>query len=130
MMEQEQKERYVRWQNYRINQLTFSINLFLGFAVASLAYVINIKLNSEQGLSNIEFFLPIYWWSASAVLGTIASLSRLFDFRYTARKIKDSSACDKVKAKFFGRVTWIAFWGQVITYIIGGYFFIVDVAFA
>jgi len=119
------KERYVRWQNYRINQLSFSINLFLGFAVASLAFVINIKLNSEPGSTeNVELFSSIYWWSASAILGVISSLSRLLDFRYTARKIKDSDVCDKRRAKFFGKVTWGTFWSQVITYIIGGYLFI------
>ncbi|NOZ09610.1 MAG: hypothetical protein GXP09_00975 [Gammaproteobacteria bacterium] len=123
-MDQEQKERYVRWQNYRINQLTFSINLFLGFAVASLAYVINIRINNINSSSNIALFLPIYWWSASAVLGTVASLSRLLDFRYTARKIKDSNACDKEKAKFFGKVTWGSFWAQVATFVVGGYIFI------
>jgi len=127
-MEPEQKERYIRWQNYRINQLTFSINLFLGFAVASLAYAINMKVTALQGANSIGLFLPIYWWSASAVLGIIASLSRLLDFRYTARKIKDSSECDKEKAKFFGKVTWGSFWVQVVTYVVGGYLFITSVA--
>lgn len=128
-MEQNQQERYVRWQNYRINQLTFSINLFLGFAVASLAYVINIKLTAEPNAANHDIFCPIYWWSASAVLGTVASLSRLLDFRYTARKIKDSSEDDKKVAKFFGKVTWGTFWAQVITYVTGGYVFISNVVF-
>ena len=124
MMENEQKERYVRWQDYRINQLTFSINLFLGFAVASLAYVINMKLNLGKELYNSQVYFVIYWWSASVILGTIASLSRLLDFRYTAKKIKDAKPCDKEKAKFFGKVTWGTFWAQVLTYIIGGYLFI------
>lgn len=128
-MKPEDRERYVRWQNYRINQLTFSINLFLGFAVASLAYAINIKLNAQPGSLSPELFCPIYWWSASAVLGTIASLSRLLDFRYTARKIKDSSECDKKTAKLFGKVTWGAFWAQVITYVAGGFVFISNVVF-
>jgi hypothetical protein len=128
-MDQEQKERYVRWQNYRINQLTFSINLFLGFAVASLAYIINIKINSPSNNGNAALFLPVYLWSASAVLGTVSSLTRLLDFRYTARKIKDNNACDKEKAKFFGKLTWGSFWAQVITYVIGGYAFIANVVF-
>ena len=123
-MEAEDIERYVRWQNYRINQLTFSINLFLGFAVASLAYVINLKLNKAIVPNDIALFLSIYWWSASAVLGTVASLSRLLDFRYTARKIKDSSASDKAVAKFFGRVTWGMFWAQALAYVVGGYVFV------
>jgi hypothetical protein len=39
-------ERYLRWQEYRINQLSFAINLFLSFAVASIGYAINLKLSS------------------------------------------------------------------------------------
>jgi len=128
-MDHEQKERYVRWQDYRINQLTFSINLFLSFAVASLAYVINLKIKSMQSPINLEVTLPIYWWSVSAVLGAIASLSRLLDFRYTARKVKSSNICDKQKAKIFGKITWYSFWAQVVTYIVGGYVFISTLAF-
>jgi hypothetical protein len=127
-MEPEIKERYVRWQNYRINQLSFTINLFLSFAVASLAYLINLKLTKTAIIASpAEFDITIYWWSASAVLGTIATLSRLLDFRFTARKIKNSSDCDKCLAKILGKVTWATFWAQTITYVWGGYHFIVNV---
>lgn len=127
-MDQEQKERYVRWQNYRINQLTFSINLFLGFAVASLAYIINLKVKNTAELNTADLFVAIYWWSSSAIAGSIATLSRLLDFRYTAQKIKDSSTSDKRKAKLLGKITWGLFWVQVITYVAGGYWFISKVA--
>lgn len=127
-MDQEQKERYVRWQNYRINQLTFSINLFLGFAVASLAYVVNLKVAKTAGLNQSDLLVAIYWWSASAFVGSIATLSRLLDFRYTARKIKDSSIFDKMMAQLLGKVTWGLFWVQVFSYLAGGYWFISKVA--
>lgn len=127
-MDQEEKERYVRWQNYRINQLTFSINLFLGFAVASLAFAVNLKVTNTAGLNKADLLLAIYWWSSSGVAGSIATLSRLLDFRYTARKIKDSSASDKRIAQILGKVTWGLFWVQVIAYIVGGYWFISKVA--
>ncbi|WP_316348095.1 hypothetical protein [Desulfuromonas acetoxidans] len=127
-MEPEKKERYIRWQNYRINQLSFSINLFLSFAVASLAYVINLKLtNTTIVASPAELDITIYWWAASVVLGTLSTLSRLLDFRYTARKIKNSSECDKYIAKMFGKITWATFWVQTITYVIGGCNFIINV---
>jgi hypothetical protein len=127
-MDQEQKERYVRWQNYRINQLTFSINLFLGFAVVSLAYVVDLKLKNTTGLNTADLIIAIYWLSSSAMAGSIATLSRLLDFRYTTRKIKDSSTSDKWKAKLLGKITWGFFWVQVITYLAGGYWFIAKVA--
>ena len=126
-MDPQQKERYVRWQNYRINQLTFSINLFLGFAVASLAYVVNLKITAAVGINNADLLLVIFWWSASAVSGSVATVTRLLDFRYTARKIKYSSVSDKTKAKLLGQLTWGLFWVQVTAYLFGGYWFISQV---
>jgi len=122
-MENNQHERYVRWQEHRLNQLTFSINLFLGFAVASLAFAINIKIGKS-----LQVFIPlnciIIWWSVSAASGCIATISRLLDFRFTARKIKNSSDKDKCVAKLCGYITWGFFWIQVITYVIGAIKFI------
>lgn len=122
-MNQEQKERYVRWQNHRIAQLSFSINLFLGFSVASLAYLINLKLSSENQHQELLTY-SIKWWSWSAALGCIATVSRLLDFRYTAKKIKNGGAFNSFMAKWLGPATWSAFWAQLPTYVTGSYFFI------
>jgi len=123
VMEPEQKERYVRWQNYRITQLSFSINLFLGFAVASLAYAINLKLTPNSQNTDLLVFI-VKWWSWSAGLGCSATVSRLLDFRYTAKKIKFGGKFNSFMAKYLGSVTWVAFWGQLFTYIGGAYLFI------
>ncbi len=125
-MDADQKERYVRWQNYRVTQLSFSINLFLGFAVASLAFAINAKLEGKlPGIMAIE--TVIYWWAASAGLGCIATLSKLLDYRHTARKIRDGGAFNTFMAKYCGPVTWGCFWGQVITYAIGACLFVAGI---
>lgn len=122
-MNQDQKERYVRWQNYRITQLSFSINLFLGFAVASLAYAINLKLGG-----NLHQALPldcvIILWSVSAALGCAATVSRLLDYRHTAKKIKDGGCFSTFMAKWSGSVTWGCFWLQILAYTVGAYLFI------
>jgi len=126
-MDDKQRERYVRWQGYRISQLSFSINLFLTFAIASLAYVINLKLNKI--FTPLETLNPIiFWWSACAVLGVLATVSRLLDFRHTAKIIKDGGAFNTFMARWAGRVTWGAFWAQIITYCVGAYYFISNVA--
>ena len=125
-MDTEQKERYVRWQDYRITQLSFSINLFLSFAVASLAYAINLKLNDNTQNSDLLVFI-IKWWSWSAVFGCLATVSRLLDFRYTAMKIKFRSRFNAFMSKWLGTVTWSAFWVQLATYVGGAYFFIAGV---
>ena len=126
-MDDKQRERYVRWQGYRINQLSFSINLFLTFAIASLAYVINLKLNKT--FTPLETLNPIiFWWSACAAIGVLATISRLLDFRHTTKKIKDGGAFNTFMARWSGRVTWGALWAQIITYCVGAYYFIVNVA--
>lgn len=122
------RERYIRWQNYRINQLSFSINLFLGFSVASIAFVINMML-SEKVVNNAILSMVIEWFIASAVFGGIATVSRLLDFRYTASKIMKRSRCNSFMAKWCGPVTWGAFWGQVLTYSAGAYFFLKGVIY-
>lgn len=122
-MNQDQKERYVRWQNYRITQLSFSINLFLGFAVASLAYAINIKLG-ETVHQALPLNCVMIVWSFSAGFGCVATVSRLLDYHYTAKKIKEGGSFNTFMAKWSGPVTWGFFWLQILAYIVGAYFFI------
>lgn len=122
----EDQERYVRWQDHRVTQLSFAINLFLSFSVASLAYAINLKLENKLH-GNIPFEFIIYWWAASAASGCVATMSKLLDYRYTARKIKDGGRFNTYMAKWCGSVTWGAFWVQVLSYAIGAYLFICGV---
>jgi hypothetical protein len=118
----EQRERYARWQNHRVTQLSFSINLFLGFAVASLAYVINLILTNAKGNTVLECVLII--WAISASAGCIATVSRLLDFRYTALKIRSPNTHNKFLAAHLGKVTWAMFWVQIILYPYGAFHFI------
>lgn len=119
----DQKERYIRWQNYRITQLSFSINLFLGFAVASLGYAINLKLGGGADQA-VPLDCIIILWSVSAALGCAATVSRLLDYRYTAKKIKDGGGFNTFMAKWSGPVTWGCFWLQILAYTVGAYLFI------
>ncbi|MDO8438449.1 MAG: hypothetical protein Q7S69_09910 [Nitrosomonadaceae bacterium] len=125
-MDTDQKERYVRWTNYRITHLSYSINIFLGFAVASLAFLINIKLEGKPH-GTVPINTVMVMWAASAFLGCIATISRLLDFRYTARKIKDGGTLNTFMAKYCGPITMGCFWGQVIAYTIGAYLFVAGV---
>ncbi|MBZ0305456.1 MAG: hypothetical protein K8I82_05250 [Anaerolineae bacterium] len=122
-MNPQQHERYVRWQNYRITQLSYAINLFLGFAVASLAYVINLKLEPNAH-NNIPLETVIILFAFSALFGCFSTISRLLDYRHTASKIKDGGRFNAFMAKYCGDVTWGCFWGQVAAYACGAYLFI------
>lgn len=125
-MNNEQKERYIRWQEIRINQLSFSIDLFLGFSVASLAYVINIKI---EGMSKVSLPIEttIICWGISAVLGCIAVVSKLVDYRYTARKIRNGGWLNTILSRHSGPITWGVFWGQIISYAAGAVVFITGI---
>ena len=109
--------------DYRITQMSFAINLFLGFAVASLAYVINLKLEGKAH-GNIPLETTIIWWTISAAFGVIATISELLDYRHTARKIKDGGCFNSFMSKWCGFVTWGCFWIQIIAYAYAAYLFI------
>lgn len=119
----EDHERYVRWQDYRITQTSFVINLFLGFAVASLAYVINLKFEGKPH-SSVPLDTTIFLWAVSAAAGALTTMSRLLDFRHTARKIKDGGCFNSFMAKWCGPVTLGCLWVQVVSYAWGAFLFI------
>jgi hypothetical protein len=121
-MDENDKPRYVRWQDYRIKQLSFSINMFLGLAVASLGFAFKARL--EDRVPIVIVLLPIILWAISVFSGCVAMLSRLVDFRHTARKIKNGGELNTFIAKWSGQVTWAAFWAQILTYLIGAWLFV------
>jgi hypothetical protein len=122
-MTPEEHERYIRWQDHRITQMSFAINLFLGFAVASLAYAVNLKLTGKTH-GSVPLETTILWWAVSAAFGGIATMSKLLDYRHTASKIKDGGCFNSFMAKWCGPVTWGCFWVQVACYAFGAYLFI------
>ncbi|TXH21795.1 MAG: hypothetical protein E6Q99_09525 [Elusimicrobia bacterium] len=122
-MTPEEKERYVRWQDYRVTQTSFVINLFLGFAVASLAYAINLKFEGKPH-GNAPLETTIILWAASTAAGALATMSKLLDYRHTARKIKDGGVFNTFMAKWCGPVTWGCLWVQVVSYAWGAFLFI------
>ena len=122
-MTPEEKERYVRWQDYRVTQTSFVINLFLGFAVASLAYAINLKFEGKPH-GNAPLETTIILWAASTAAGALATMSKLLDYRHTARKIKYGGVFNTFMAKWCGPVTWGCLWVQVVSYAGGAFLFI------
>ena len=122
-MDTNTKERYVRWQNYRITQFSFAINLFLGFAIASLAFAMNAKFD-RKAIPVEVLNVTIVWWGISVLAGVLATLVRLLDFRYTAQKIMHGGAFNEFMARYCGPITWSIFWIQVGSYALGAYLFV------
>lgn len=127
MMTEEDKERYVRWQNYRITHLSFSINLFLTFGVAALGFSIALLRDANFALPMGKGYLlsrSIYWLSGSVILGTTATLCRLWDFRCTALKIRKKFSGFRHStavflARWLGGVSWSLFLLQLASLACG-----------
>ena len=126
------RERYALWQNYRITQLSFSINLFLTFGVASIGFWAKLLMDDNfilYGTEKAHFFYAFFWLSSSISFGVFATITRLIDFRYTAFKIRKKYKGFKGKivnfiAKYIGSLTWIFFGVQTGSLIIGIFFFL------
>ena len=124
------RERYIRWQNYRITQLSFSINLFLTFGVASIGFWTKLIMDDNfiiHGTEKSHFYYAFYWLSSSIGSGVFATITRLIDFRYTAFKIRKKYKGSKSKlvnfiAKYVGHLTWIFFGVQTGSLTIGIFF--------
>jgi hypothetical protein len=115
------KERYVRWQDYRITQFSFAINLFLTFAVAALGFSLALLKDSAfipPSGSGLLLRHAIYSLAASVVFGTLTTLSRLLDFRCTSITIRKKYPDWRQRATEFlagrlGGVSWVLFYIQL-----------------
>jgi len=120
-MTDEAHERYIRWQDYRITQFSFAINLFLTFAVAALGFC--LTLVKDSGFtppigSGLLLRHSVFSFAGSIVFGSLATLSRLWDFRFTAIKIRKSydgfrQRAAEFLAKWLGGVSWSLFYLQL-----------------
>jgi len=65
-------ERFIRWQRYTIEQLTFALNLFVGLSGASLAFGISL-LREEAFLLSGSFLLALSLWLCQFLLVVLLS---------------------------------------------------------
>jgi hypothetical protein len=118
-----------RWDKYRIEQLTFALNLFLGLSVGALAY--GVALVREDGFAlpprpKRLLFIGLIALAVSTLMGCIAVVTRWLDFKYTAKKIRADGRNKPEKAKLyrflnkvFGGVTKLLFVLELIGFLIG-----------
>ena len=132
-------ERFVRWQGYSMGQLTFALNLFFGLSVGALGFAFTLIRDENFILTSCPktlFQISLISLSFAILIGCSAVVSRLFDFRYTARKIRsdeknegEESAVYKYRSSFLGRLTWRLFWSQLFTLGLGLITLIVSVLY-
>ncbi|SCX25175.1 hypothetical protein SAMN05216379_12619 [Nitrosomonas eutropha] len=128
--EDEPRGSFIRWQSITIAQLTYAVNLILGFSVATLAFQITLLLNNgfvPASWQKCSFTLSLVLLLVSVGLGLWCVINRLRDFRATtkvARKRKKGASEFELEPlrnfyRALGRKTWGIFWWQVGTFGVG-----------
>src|SRR2546426_438805 len=123
-------DRYNRWQGLGIAQLSVAVALISGLSVASLGVGLSLLLNEKfmpTALFKCVFAGSLLLLLFAAFFGFAAVITRLLDFRLTARKVrKDKNAnYDKSLTMFwlgpdaYGRATWGLFWSSCISFTVG-----------
>ena len=123
---------FVRWQAITIGQLSYAINLILGFSVATLGFQLSLLQNKEFGLpawGKCVFLLSLISLIISAAFGVWVVINRLRDFRLTTRisdkresmieakktkeEIDNALEPYRMKSRELGEMTWGLFWWQI-----------------
>jgi hypothetical protein len=116
---------FTRWQAFRIAQLGLCLSLFLTFAVATLGFSLSLIVADEQQITDACAKLAIGWsvvfGLSSVLLGSVACLTRLADFRATSKVTRyrgNPTRTADVKGwrtsyEWYGWWTWLLFRGQL-----------------
>jgi hypothetical protein len=102
-MNEEQRERFQRWQQRTIDQFTQVVTILLLISSAFLGYLISLKIDNS---------INVLWMYPLLILTTIIivilvflSYNRLKDFRLTQSRIKSKNVSDE-KIREIGNYSW------------------------
>lgn len=134
-------DRYNRWQGLGIAQLSVAIALISGLSIAALGVGFSLLQNKEFLLTTpfkCIFAASLLLLLIAVLLSCGAVITRLLDFRLTARKVrKDSNSnYDKPLTIFwlgpngYGRATWGLFWTSCFAFSVGVVFLVVSIGVA
>lgn len=126
MVDKEPTGSFVRWQAVTIGQLTYAINLVLGFSVATLGFQVTLLLGefTLSGWENFAFGLSLILLTVSIAFGIAVVINRLRAFRATmhaarAREKKDPESIIESHRQRYQKLdsrTWPIFWWQIGTF--------------
>ena len=123
-------DRYNRWQGLGIAQLSVAVALISGLSVAGLGVGLSL-LQNEKFMASAPLKCAFAWslllLLLAAFLSCVAVITRLLDFRLTARKVrKDKNPSYEKSLTIFwlgpdayGRATWGLFWSSCVSFTLG-----------
>lgn len=81
-------EAFLRWQDIRRTQLGHAVNLVLTLSTATLAFAVNLIVSQKitpASPGRVAFSYSVGFLLVAVAAGLTCDLSRLFDFRYSAK---------------------------------------------
>lgn len=125
-MTNQENERFVRWQEVTREHFAFVNNLFITIGIAILGFIFSLVTNNEfkpECNRKLYFGLSVIGISVSIIFGIIGTVSRLYDYKYTTKKIRENNSVTaekyKVLYRIYGNITWCTFKIQVASFIFG-----------
>ena len=120
------KERYIRWQDYRIQQLGYVNYIILILCSGLLVFLIKFNITNYYIHNQNQLIHSIIFISISLIVGVLLAFNRLLSFKWTAKKIYKiwKNKMDFIELYEFGilmvdRITWILISLQLIFFSIG-----------
>src|ERR1700682_4371734 len=134
-------DRYNSWQGLAIAQLSVAVALISGLSVAGLGVGFSLLQSKEFVLTapfKGVFAASLLLLLIAALLSCGAVITRLLDFRLTARKVRKDTkpTYDKPLTIFwlgpddYGRATWGLFWTSCFTFAVGVVLLVVSIGAA
>jgi len=132
-------DRYSRWQGLAITQLSVAVALITSLSVAGLGVGFSLLQNKEFLLTaplKSVFAGALLLLLFAALLSCGAVITRLLDFRLTARQVRKKTrpTYDKPLTIFwlgpdgYGRITWGLFWASCFTFAVGVVLLVVSIS--
>lgn len=121
----EEHERFAQWRERTRTQLGLAIQFFTALSAAGVAFIISMIRDTTfnpQGKERGVALAALSLLLIAVISGSVAVVTRLLDFRYTAQKIR---ACEedqpwlKKNIDFVSRLTWFFLWVMLITLLLG-----------
>jgi hypothetical protein len=116
-------ERFIRWQGNTLAQFSTALSLLSGLALAGLGFLFSLLRDPKfapTGCYAALFLLALAGFFVAAAAGVLAVITRLLDFRLTARKVRNNPneplTIFGTDSSGYGKVTWRLFWVLLISF--------------
>lgn len=126
-------EKFVCWQNLAVTQLSVAVGLLSGLSIAGIGAGLALLQKQDFSLAGpfkAAFAISLLLLVVTAFCSCGAILTRLVDFRLTARKARGKSPLTIFhrESDEYGHATWRLFWVSCTCFLIGASILVASVA--